>query len=75
MVYKPCRSIWGQYTEAYGIWMTGEGLTHKYQLNQQVCFPERDADLAVGSLDNHHQFQHVVVKEGMVVTPPPDVAS
>ena len=52
-------------SEAYRLWMTGEGQTYRNQLHQRVQFPDCDVDLAAGSLASHIQAQHIVSWGGL----------
>ena len=50
MVCQPCHLIGGHYTEAYGLSLMGEGLTHQESLQHWAQCPEYDAELVVESL-------------------------
>ena len=71
MAYKPCCTIGGHSAEAYGIRLTGEGLSYRERLCQRFRCPECNADLAAGSLDTHRQIQHRVGQGDLRATPPP----
>ena len=48
MVCQPCHALGGHLEKAYGICMTGEGLSFWEWLCQRVCCPNCKADLAAG---------------------------
>ena len=68
-VCQPCFTIGGHSAEAYGLRMTGEGLTYRDRLCQRVHCPECDADLAAGSLETHRKIQHRVGQGDLRVIP------
>ena len=70
MVYQPYCTIGGHSAEAYGLRMTGWGLTYRDRLRQRVRCPECDADLAASSLETHWYIQHRVGQGDLRANPP-----
>ena len=56
--------------EAYGISMTGEGLTYQERLCLRVRYPKCDMDLTEGYLATHWQVQNGVSRGYLRETPP-----
>ena len=75
IVFQPFRTIGGHSSEAYGLMITGEGLSYREIFRLRVLCPECDADLAAGLLATHWQVQHGVSHGYLVDTPLPSTCT
>ena len=76
MACQHCCAIGGQSAEAYGLRITGEGISYQDRFHLWVLSPECDSDLEAVSLENHCQVQHGMIRgylgENPIPPPPPN---
>ena len=64
IVFQTCWGFWVRKDKAYKFWMTGEGRSYQERQQERATFPECRKDLARGSMANHRQTQHGMVRGG-----------
>ena len=63
MTCRPCTAAGNRLEEAYGLIMTGEGLTFWERKRERVKCGNFRKEVADGSLDSHHMSQHGKARE------------
>ena len=63
MTCRPCTAAGNRSEEAYGRLMTREGLAFRERKRDRVECGDCGKEVAAGSLDSHHMFQHGKARE------------
>ena len=71
IAFQTCRSTEGHSTEAYGIWIRGDGRTHQERLHIFLYCLECEVDLETGYLATHQKVQHMVGRGDLRGNPHP----